>query len=91
MGALMANAALRSRQHAVSWPKVQRFVERLREGEEPPAIQVDGDVIVDGYHRYVAGMIVGRHPPTRPGRVGYAKPPIPWKDVTFDLEDWGGD
>src|SRR5438105_15014134 len=28
-------------------------------GEVPPPIRVDGDVIVDGNHRYVAGRLVG--------------------------------
>lgn len=91
MGTLMAKATLKSRQRLVSWPKVKRFAKRLRRGDSPPAICVDDGLIVEGHHRYVAGAIVGKFPEERPGRLGTARESVPWAEVEFDLEDWGGD
>jgi hypothetical protein len=59
----MKDAPLKSQQlDGVSLPKVQGFVDRLLSGETPPAIKVDGQMLVDGNHRYIAGRIVGQDP-----------------------------
>jgi len=39
----------------ISLPKVQQYVDKLLKREVAPAIKVDGNIIVDGNHRYVAG------------------------------------
>jgi len=46
-------------QKAVSLPAIQRYVARLNAGEKAPPIKIDGDVIVDGNHRYIAGKMQG--------------------------------
>ncbi|MCR3876852.1 hypothetical protein K3Z98_28425 [Pseudomonas aeruginosa] len=46
-------------QGAVSLPAVQRYVDRLLKGDVAPAIKMDGNVIVDGNHRYIAEKILG--------------------------------
>ena len=91
MGTLMAGATLSSRQRWVSWPKVRRFAEMVRHGEIPPEISVDDGLIVEGHHRYVAGVLARKLPGQRPGRLSGAREVIPWAEVGFDLEDWGGD
>lgn len=58
----MKGAPLRTVQEDASLPKVQRFVKRLDEGEQPPPIVVQDDVVLDGSHRYIAGRIAGREP-----------------------------
>lgn len=90
MATLMASALLQTRQRAVSWPRVQRYANRLRNGEVPPPIRVDEDnVIVDGNHRYVAGMLMGRLPQTTQWPSGHKRPTIPWSEVKVDAVDWG--
>ncbi|MEQ5209033.1 RHS repeat-associated core domain-containing protein, partial [Proteus sp. fly-1067] len=53
-------------QGSVSLPAIQRYVDRLLKGDVAPPIKVDGNVIVEGNHRYVAGKIVGKIPETVP-------------------------
>ncbi|MGG2743414.1 hypothetical protein ACQYY8_29175, partial [Pseudomonas aeruginosa] len=38
---------------------LQRYVDRLLKGDVAPAIKMDGNVIVDGNHRYIAEKILG--------------------------------
>lgn len=56
----MADAPLQTQQGAVSLPKVQSAVDQLAAGSPPPPIEVDGSIIVDGNHRYIAGQIMGQ-------------------------------
>ncbi|NHN35239.1 hypothetical protein [Paenibacillus agricola] len=56
----MQGAPLHAQQSGVSLPVVQRYAERLANGEiTPPSIKDDGNVLVDGYHRYIASRLVG--------------------------------
>lgn len=85
----MKNAPLQTQQKQVSLPAIQRYAERLAKGEEPPSIQVDGGVIIDGNHRYIAGRLLGIEVPQiewsgkRPNEV------INWDEVFIDPYDWG--
>jgi hypothetical protein len=49
-----------SAQDGVSLPMIQRYVDRLLKGDVAPPIKMDGNVIVDGNHRYIAAKILGR-------------------------------
>ncbi|WP_152227734.1 DUF637 domain-containing protein [Pseudomonas sp. SCB32] len=80
-----------SAQNAVSLPAVQRYVDRLLAGEVAPAIKMDGNVIVDGNHRYIAAKILGREPDVVPGtlspsKVDRTKPVV---ELKIDPTDWG--
>lgn len=55
----------------------------------PPPIKVDGNIIVDGNHRYVAGRVYGQEPPITPWPGGNPSSVIPWDDVKIDPQDWG--
>lgn len=46
-----------SDQNFVSLPAVQRYVDRLLKGYIAPPIKMDGNVIVDGNHCYIAAKI----------------------------------
>jgi len=50
---------LKTQQPSVSLPVIQRYVDRLAQGEIPPGIKVDSGIIVDGNHRYIASKIMG--------------------------------
>ncbi|HSO00225.1 MAG TPA: hypothetical protein VLS89_18160, partial [Candidatus Nanopelagicales bacterium] len=63
----MKDAPLSSQQAGgVSLPTVQRYVDKLLSGEVAPPIKVDGRMIVDGNHRYIAGRILGQEPAIQP-------------------------
>ena len=80
-----------SAQNFVSLPAIQRYVDRLLAGDTAPAIKMDGNVIVDGNHRYIAAKILGLEPDVvpwvlPPNKVGMTKP---ISDVKVDPADWG--
>ena len=85
----MRDAPLLSQQAGgISLPRVQQYVDRLLAGEMPPAIKVDGKMIVEGNHRYVAARIVGHRLAIQPwlgGRPGNA---IPWSELRIDRNFW---
>ena len=57
----MKDAPLSSQQaNGVSRPMVERYVRMLEAGETPPPIKVDGNIIVDGNHSYIAGRLFGK-------------------------------
>lgn len=86
----MENAPLQTQQGAVSLPKVQSAVDKLAAGSSAPAIKVDGSIIVDGNHRYIAGQIMGETPPIQPWPGGNPGRVIPWWKQLIDPTDWGG-
>lgn len=82
---------MKTAQGAISRPAVEHYVRRLEAGEVAPAIKVDGKVIVDGNHRYVAGRLVGKEPtqtvgtlsPSQAGRIQ------PVQNLKIDPSDRG--
>jgi RHS repeat-associated protein len=89
--AALKTSDFKSAQGAISRPAVENYVRRLEAGEVAPAIKVDGKVIVDGNHRYVAGRLVGKEPAQTAGslsasQVGRARPV---QELKIDPTDWG--
>jgi hypothetical protein len=72
----------------ISLPLVQQYVNRLCNHEVPPPIKTDGQIIVDGNHRYVAGLIVGDEPQVQPRLGGKADQVVPWQGVKIDNKSW---
>ena len=86
----MESAPLQTQQGAVSLPKVQSAVDQLAAGSPAPPIKVDGSIIVDGNHRYIAGQIMGQPPAVQPWPGGNPARVIPWWKQVIDPTDWGG-
>lgn len=89
--AALKGSELKTAQGAISRPAVENYVRRLEAGEVAPAIRVDGRVIVDGNHRYVAGRIVGKEPAQTAGTLSpsQAGRTQPIQNVKIDPSDWG--
>ncbi|MCB1237772.1 MAG: RHS repeat-associated core domain-containing protein, partial [Verrucomicrobiae bacterium] len=87
----LEGSTMTSPQGKVSLPAVERYVRRLEAGEVQPPIKVDGNVIVDGNHRYVAGRVFGTEPPTTPGTLSPSQAPRvkPIQETVVDPADWG--
>ena len=87
----LEGSTLTSPQGKVSLPIVERYVRRLEAGDLPPAIKVDGNVIVEGNHRYVAGRVFGTEPPITPGTLApsQASRVKPIQETVVDPADWG--
>ncbi|MDH0093470.1 hemagglutinin repeat-containing protein [Achromobacter mucicolens] len=80
-------------QGAVSLPAIQRYVDRLLAGETPPPIKMDGGVIIDGNHRYIASRLLGRDIEVTPGVLpssmkGNVKSV---SGIKVDYTDWGNE
>jgi hypothetical protein len=85
----MTNAPLMSQQAGgVSLPRIQANVNKLLSGEVAPAIKVDGKMIVDGNHRYIAGRIFGREPPIQEWLGGDPRRAVPWDQLLIDPKAW---
>jgi RHS repeat-associated protein len=82
----MKDAPLVSQQAGgVSLRLVQQYVDKLLAGEVAPAIKIDGNIVVDGNHRYIAGRILGKEPATQPWAGGRG-PTVPWSDILISTE-----
>jgi RHS repeat-associated protein len=87
----LQNDSTKTTQKLVSLPVIQRYVDRLLKGEIAPAIKMDGKVIVDGNHRYIAGKVLGQAPEVAPGTVApsSAANAKPISEIQIDPVDWG--
>lgn len=63
----LIGAPLRTQQTRVSIPRIERYVRDMLNGDKFPDIKVDGDIIVDGHHRYIASRIANVNIGTVPG------------------------
>jgi hypothetical protein len=59
----LKGSTMQTTQGKVSLPVVEAYVRKLEAGQVPPDIKVDGGVMVEGNHRYVAGRVYGTEPP----------------------------
>jgi hypothetical protein len=85
----MKEASLASQQAGgVSLPIIQKYVDKLLAGEVAPAIKVDGRMIIDGNHRYMAGRILGKEPAIQPWAGGRPDSIIPWNKIPIDPKAW---
>ncbi|WP_411343872.1 RHS repeat-associated core domain-containing protein [Paenibacillus sp. WLX1005] len=85
----MRGATLQTQQKAVSLPAINRYVNRLADGEVPPPVKVDGTIIIDGNHRYISSRVAGIEIPTTPYPGGKKENIINWEDLKIDSFDWG--
>ena len=72
----------------VSRPRVQQYVDNLLAGETPPAIKVDGSMIVDGKHGYIAGRILGQDTQVIQWLGGRPRSAVPWAEIPVIPEAW---
>jgi len=85
----MRDAPMLSQQSGgISLPKIQQFVDRLLAGEVAPAIKVDGAMIVDGNHRYIAARITGLPVAIHPWAGGRPANVVQWSDLRIDRNFW---
>ena len=51
-------------------------------------IKVDGELIIDGHHRYIASLLAGAKMEIVPWKSSSATSPVSWHTVSLVLEDW---
>ena len=85
----MKDAPLISQQlRGVSLPMIREYVDKLLAGEVAPAIKVDGQMIVDGNHRYIVGRILGQEPAIQMWLGGRPANDVPWSTILINPEAW---
>lgn len=75
-------------QKSVSIPAVARYTALIERGSIAPPVKMDGNTIVDGNHRMVAGLLCNQIPASTPGTAPLSKPRIPLRDIQPDPIDW---
>jgi len=88
---VVSTSTFRTLQRSVSAPVVQAFVNRIENGENPPPISVDGNIIVNGNHRIVAGLLCGQQVSTMPGTAPLARSrfAMPLSQIQVSTVDFG--
>lgn len=61
----------------------------IKSGSEPPPIQKEENVIVDGHHRYISGCLFGSIPKSVEVPRPKANEICSWKDLIIDSQDFG--
>ncbi len=56
-----------------------------------PSIKVDGDLIIDGHHRYLASLLAGTNLDTVPSSKTSATVVYEWETVILVTDDWDTD
>lgn len=85
----MKDAPLKIQQKSVSIPVIQNYVDRVLLGETNLLkIKVDGDIIVDGNHRYITSRITGIDVDIQDWIGRNPDKVISWTDVILDSFDW---
>ena len=85
----LEKAKLKSTHHKLSIPIINRIRKKMEYGIKFDSIRVNGDLIIDGHHRYVSSILanfndleVVSYPKTS------ATKKYKWSEVVFLDEDW---
>jgi len=80
--------SLKPTQNRVCIPIVFRIYKKMRVGIKFTGIKVDGDLIIDGHHRFLASILAGFDLEKFPSYKTSVTNFIKWEDVEFVYEDW---
>jgi hypothetical protein len=79
---------LKSSHSRLCLPIINRICKKMQIGITFPSIKVDGDLIIDGHHRYLASLLANKTLETIPSFKTLATKETLWKDIIFDSDDW---
>ena len=82
---------LKSTHDKLCFPVINRIYKKMSIGIKFPSIKVDGDLIIDGHHRYLASLLVQTTLDTVPSRKTSATIVIGWDNVILVTDDWDTD
>lgn len=86
----LQGSTVRTVQKSVSLPVLNRYSDWWQRGSEPPAIKMDGDTIVDGNHRFIVSLVLGKQVSIQEWQ-GSLIPSHPLSSIEIDDADWPGD
>jgi len=79
--AVLNGSPMMTLQPSVSASAIQGLVSAIESGATLPPILVDGNVIVDGNHRYIAGLLCGKPSAIQPWTAPMSPPRIPVRNL----------
>jgi hypothetical protein len=82
------NIDLKSTHERLCFPILNRLYKKMRIGLKFSAIKVDGDLIIDGHHRYLASLLADVHLEKHPSQRTSATKVTEWDVVAFAEDDW---
>jgi hypothetical protein len=85
------NLALVSTHERLCFPIIERIAKKMSIGLLFSSISVDGNLIVNGRHRYLASLLTDYKLDQVPSSRTAAKEPVDWKSVKLVDEDWDTD
>jgi hypothetical protein len=83
-----SNVDLKSTHERLCFPVIKRLYNKMKIGIKFSGIKVDGDLIIDGHHRYLASLLAGVCLETLPSNRTSATKVTEWDVVEFVEEDW---
>lgn len=79
---------LHSTHDRLCFPIILRIYKKMMLGIKFSGINVDGRLIIDGHHRYLASQLTGIKLDVNPSQKTSATIVTDWKSIEFELEDW---
>ena len=75
-------------QNKICIPIINRLCRKMAIGLKFNKIKVDGDLIIDGHHRYISSVITGFMIDSVPSTKTLVTKSYNWSDILFDDNDW---
>jgi hypothetical protein len=69
-------------------PIIRRIYQKMKMGIRFDDIKVSDNLIIDGHHRFISGLLVGIKPDIMPAYMTSATIKYDWSDVVFVNEEW---
>lgn len=82
---------LMSTHSKLCYPIINRIYKKMAIGIKFPSIKVDGNLIIDGHHRYVAALLAGKKLNVVSSQKTSATIIYQWESIVLDIEDWDTD
>jgi len=79
---------LKSTHERLCFPIINRLYRKMKIGVKFSGIRVDGELIIDGHHRYLASLLAGVSLEMYPSIKTSATKIIEWNNVDFVKDDW---
>lgn len=82
------NLELKSTQHQLSLPIINRMYRKMINGIKFSEIQIHENLIIDGHHRYISAQLANQEIQSRPSNRNSYTRIYEWENVNFVDEEW---
>ena len=79
---------LKATQPKLCIPIIDRIYKKMKAGIYFTPLKVDGSLLCDGHHRYIASLLSGKEIEKVPTLSASSVKAIQWADVVFEEDEW---